>query len=115
MRGYTAKQLLAYYQFCKTANPKSRVLPPGGRHHWDDMTAADWLDWLRSRLMEKINRTLPMCGRKQTDDYQRDLLLDARLIREHLNTRLRRHGSGLLRTKEMQSRYPHVNRCGMDD
>lgn len=55
MSGYSARQLVSYYRYC-VANPDGRVLPPGGKASWDDMSAADWLAWFRRCLMAKVMR-----------------------------------------------------------
>lgn len=54
--GYTASQLLRYHKHCKTADPTSRVLPPGGREHWDDMSVREWLCWFGECLTRKVTR-----------------------------------------------------------
>lgn len=53
--GYSARQLIRYHAHCR-ANPAGRVLPPGGRAGWDDMTCADWLAWFRSCVVAKATR-----------------------------------------------------------
>lgn len=53
--GYTARQLLRYHAHCR-ANPTGKVLPPGGRAGWDDMSAAEWLAWFATCLERKITR-----------------------------------------------------------
>ncbi len=62
MNGYSARQLVRYYRHC-IANPEGRVLPPGGRAGWDDMSAADWLRWFRSCLMTKAMRGTESTGK----------------------------------------------------
>ena len=55
MKGYSVRQLLRYHAHCK-ANPSRRVLPPGGRAGWDDMSAAEWSRWFMECLMLKCSR-----------------------------------------------------------
>ena len=53
---YSARQLLRYHAHCKTADERSRVLPPGGREGWDDMTVAQWRRWFDECLSRKVSR-----------------------------------------------------------
>ncbi len=55
MNGYSPRQLVSYYRYCR-ANPEGHVLPPGGQRHWDDMPAAKWLSWFRACPMTKCSR-----------------------------------------------------------
>lgn len=56
MFGYSARQLVRYYRHCIQAHPESRVLPPGGRAGWDDLSVKDWLAWFRRCLTTKVTR-----------------------------------------------------------
>ncbi len=80
---------------------------------WDDSTwtKAQLGRWFMACLQRKINRTVSDCGlRKCTNQYQSDLAHDARTIREYTVYRIRSTGScGMLRTVDMQRRYPHIN------
>lgn len=53
--GYSAGQLLRYHRYCRE-NPDGRVLPPGGRRHWDDMSVTRWLAWFDECLTRKVTR-----------------------------------------------------------
>lgn len=65
--------------------------------------------WFFGCLTAKINREDRRSGRKLTQEYQLALLLDCRMIRDYAH-RVRHSGCrNLLRTPEMQSRYPGVN------
>jgi len=87
---------------------------------WDTPTwsAAQFRRWFRHCLNEKINAHLPAdmtTGRKHSDSYQCDLQHDGREINQYYGSRIRHAGTGWLRLREYQRRYPHVNRQGMDD
>lgn len=73
--------------------------------------ADEFRRWFQRCLNEKITSHMGLTGRKRTPAYQRDLAWDADRIRDYCGRRIRNSGcSGLLRTPEMQHRYPHINR-----
>ena len=80
---YTAAQLLRYLAHAK-AHPYARMLPPGGRAGWDDMSAADWLAWFRECLGAKINRQTEAKGRKHDPLWQ----LEVARLAQRVNSRL---------------------------
>jgi hypothetical protein len=95
---------------------------------WDEpnWSRETFREWFRKRLHEKINvrgyqsrnrarRVRAFWGdrrfgRRMTDDYTSAIAHDARVINDYVGKRIRSTGSsGLLRTPEMQKRYPHIN------
>jgi hypothetical protein len=91
---YTVAQLVKYLRYCN-ANPTARVLPPGGRVGFDDMTAAQWLSWFRRCLMDKINREDRRTGRKHSEDWQRE----TRRLAARVNSRL------IVRPRDVPAEY----------
>lgn len=77
MSGYTAGQLKRYYDWCK-AHPHGRVLPPGGKANWDEMTVMDWMQWFRDCLMAKINRMMPAAGKGNAARRRMEYMADAK-------------------------------------
>lgn len=106
---YTVRELLWAWNKFK-AHPDERFLM---RHDWPQpaWNLADWRAWFLACLQRKINRDDPRATwRKMQDGYQIDLAHDRQVVDDYY----RRHiicpgGRGLLRTKAMQARYPHVN------
>lgn len=91
---------------------------PGGKIStgmWTDgaWTEAQFTRWLRDCLNAKINSHLPASmttGRKHSREWQLNAWRDAREVNDYYGRRLRHSGCrGLLRTPEMQRRYPEVN------
>lgn len=75
--GYSASQLLRYHSWAR-ANPDGRILPPGGRKGWDDMSVSEWLAWFWERLTAKINRGLPAFGKGNRAAKRLGILRDAK-------------------------------------
>ena len=68
--------------------------------------------WYWECLDAKINRNLPT-GRKYSSEYQQYLRNDRRTIEDNLFRRINMRGTGMLRTKELQKRYPDIN-CNLN-
>jgi hypothetical protein len=90
------------------ANPDAEI--PTGMWSHSRWTRDEFYRWFHESLNEKINRESQPTGRKHTANYQNDQRWDARQVNEYMGKRLRHIGStGLLRTPELQARYPHIN------
>lgn len=48
------------------------------------------------------------CGGKPLNDYDTDLMYDARIINDYYRGKKWR-GTGILKTRKMQQKYPHIN------
>lgn len=127
----SAKNILTAFRFFRE-HPEGRIMTgvwTDGPDGWD---RARFMAWFRKCLNRKINRndtrqSLP--GRKLdgtprparpwrslSDDYQRDLWHDAQTIRQYTTLRYRHTGCrGLLRTREMKKRFPHIDNQPSED
>ena len=79
---------------------------------WD---AARFRRWFRECLADKISSREPRRGRKDSWQYQEDLRFDARVINDYYGRRIIWPGRNILRTLEMQRRYPHIHNPSRDD
>jgi len=110
---HSAKTLLYTYRILK-ADPGTAYRVPWDC--WDTWTWTKFQEWFMDCLHAKINRDDKRVGRKLTAEYQSDLLIDRRTIENYLYRRQRSSGSrGMLRTKEMQDRYPFINNQPRED
>jgi len=104
----TAKRLLSVYRAVKT-NPDISIKT----NIWNDpkWTAEQFMVWFRACLHQKINRHDPRNGwKKCSDDYQKHLIRDSRLIKEYYGSRIRHTGSmNILHLQEFKIKYPFIN------
>ncbi len=103
--------LQLYRDFRATPAMKVTIAVPGDWPiEWD---YADFRRWLRRSINAKIESKAPIsrCKYRKCDpDYQRDLRQDAHTINDYYGRRIRCTGcSNILRTPELQAKYPHVN------
>jgi hypothetical protein len=106
---YTTQSLIATYRAAKTWEPDA----PFVRTSWHEvLTAQEWLAWFRGCLNAKINRGMYI----PDDEYMHDLEHDRRVVEAFYHQGVRHRGCrGLLRTRLMQHRYPHVNNQAQED
>ncbi len=103
---YTSIENLKYVVQWFKNNDTGRV-PTGiwSNFFWDRHM---FMRWFHRCLNEKINRNYNNSGRKYTQEWQSDMRHDSIIINDYAN-RIRRSGRNILCTKEMKSKYPHVN------
>lgn len=101
---YTTRQLIQAVQWVK-ANPDGRVKI----RRDESVSSREYMVWFNKCLDNKINRADTRCWRKLTDEYQQNLGLDAYIIHQTLNQRVRRSGRNFLRTPELKRRYPDID------
>jgi hypothetical protein len=106
MLTYTNGTLIAAYKFAREKGENGIFEIDWARR----MDGNAWRRWFRQKLNEKINREDKRTGRKLTSEYYQNLFWDSNRIHEYNRQRVRWSGSvGVLRTTEMQRRYPHIN------
>jgi hypothetical protein len=110
MPGYrSTAHLITVYRKMRELSPEVRVT----FDRWEDLTftCAEYRQWFRDCLNDKINRgDVRATWRKMDRDYTRNLIRDRRIIEDYLYRRYRSTGChGLLNTKELQRRYPQIN------
>jgi len=108
MRVRSIRALLDAHAFF--TNEPLGTIPTGdwADHEWG---ADKFFRWFDGCLHDKINRDDPRNRwRKCQPDYQLGLHVDAMKIRDYTQRRIRNSGCrGLLRTPDLQRRFPHVN------
>lgn len=98
-RTYTYTSLIATYKWLRE-HPTGMI-----KVDWcTTLNAKEWRRWFRQCLMDKINRNLPMTGRKWSDEYQTGLLRDKRIVAECCQ-RVRHYQ---FNTPEIKSRLGHL-------
>ena len=108
----TVKRLLETDRYFKE-NPNGRI----STGVWDDpeWDAAQFWQWFRECLNDKINREDTRQWRNLTPQCQLDLRLDVRAIRQYVQNVARSSGSrGMLRTPELKRRYPNIDNQAME-
>lgn len=106
-----------FYAFgtCKSDGARN----PGQLNNWlgiviDPLGYASVPESLRPAWLTELHKRItgPQTGRKHTDEYQRMLRHDRKVIEEYLFENIRNSGRGFLRTPEMRRKYPHINAQG---
>jgi len=69
---------------------------------------SDMHKWFINCLNVKINRNDNRNGRCYSDEWQRNIIKDARIINEN-KRRIINRGMNLLCTPEMKQKYPEIN------
>lgn len=101
---YNFKTLKKVYTYAKAHPDKKFTLPERitGNWHGNEFTGNSWLRWFRRKLQEKINRDLPPRGRKDSDEYHRDMKRAAK----RLNTAYTCYSSEPL-PQELEKRFAY--------
>lgn len=79
---YTAKQLVTVARTIKMEPDATFTV--GTDWPGREQTGEEWMNWFRSKLMEKINSHEPQTGRKRTYEYE----LELNRIRQYIGNRI---------------------------